>query len=736
MSSNRLETEPRNPNPETLPFLLEVGCEEIPARFLSQAQKDLGERLHSTLHGASLLIQSEESTSVQTFWTPRRLVATVAAIPDRQPDKTEEVLGPPVKVAFDAAGKPTRAAESFAQKNAAEVKDLIRVTTPKGEYLALKKATPGRPALEVLSEILPGVITGISFPKSMYWEASKTRFVRPIRWIVALLGEGKSARVIPFEVAGVKSGDVTYGHRLAGNSGIAVSGFRDYSEKLCTAYVEFDPENRRQTVRTELNMLLEDSLEAVPDVDLVEWIVNSTEWLSGIRGGFDKRFLHLPREILITVMRDHQKYFAVQDRHGKLQAHFVAMLGRDRDATGTIRAGHERVLTARFSDAEFFWNADQKIPLRDRVPMLDRVTYQAKLGSYGDKVRRMEAIAKQICAALAGRSKITPADAAHVLRAVQLCKCDLTTQMVQEFTELQGIVGGLYARAQGEPQAVADAIYDHYKPLTVSLEDEPPRSVVGAVVSVADKLDAVVAAFHARLDPTGSSDPFGIRRTGNGIVKIAVEVLPRLDLLDLLKNVVTMELGLPEIADPLGSVAKFLRERTEYYLSEVSQLRYDTVRAVIRSYRGWSMPSDALARGKALEKVRDTEDYLALAIAAKRTSNILDKSAKPEDWGPEMQVNESLLTAGPERDLYDNYRASRVTLKELEGQCAFEEAFLALAKLRPAVDLFFDKVLVMDNDPMIRANRLRLLGELRTMVFARLADLSQVEGAPLTSVDA
>ncbi len=427
-------------NSITQPLLLEIGCEEIPARFLGQAQKDLGERLQAALVEARLTAEESGVRSpepeggtqdsglvtrhlslVIAFSTPRRLVAHVPAVLERQPDKTEEVMGPPVKVAFDAAGKPTRAAESFAQKNATELKDLARVTTPKGEYLALKKTTPGRPALDVLSEILPGVITGISFPKSMYWEASKTRFVRPIRWVVALLGEGKSARVIPFEVAGVKSGDVTYGHRLAGNSGIAVYGFRDYAEKLRAAYVEFDPENRRQTVRTELNMLLEDSLEAVPDDDLVEWIVNSTEWLSGIRGDFDKRFLHLPREILITVMRDHQKYFAVQDSHGKLQAHFVAMLGRDRDATGTIRAGHERVLTARFSDAEFFWNADQRIPLRDRVPMLDRVTYQAKLGSYGDKVRRTEAIAMEICRTLEAHGKLcSPRQA---LRATGRCNC-------------------------------------------------------------------------------------------------------------------------------------------------------------------------------------------------------------------------------------------------------------------------------------------------------------------------
>ena len=385
----------------TLPLLVEIGCEEIPARFLEQAQKDFGERLKQGLEEARLLGNRESGignpefpldsrlptpdSRCQPFSTPRRLTVYTPEVLKTQPDQVEEVHGPPVRIAFDAEGKPTHAAEGFAAKNQVRVEDLIRVNTPKGEYVGLTKTTRGRAALEVLPEILPGVVTSLSFPKSMYWTAkSGPRFIRPIRWIVALLGEGKQARVVPFEVAGVKSGRSTYAHRAVGNKPIKVGGFDDYSARMRAGLVEFDPEKRRETVRRELKTLLEASgSRAVEDKELEDWVVNSTEWPRALGGGFEERFLKLPREILVTVMRDHQKYFAVEDQSGNLQPRFVAVLNVDGDPKGLIRAGHERVLTARFSDAEFFWKADQKVPLRDRLPMLEKVTYQEKLGKQG-----------------------------------------------------------------------------------------------------------------------------------------------------------------------------------------------------------------------------------------------------------------------------------------------------------------------------------------------------------------
>jgi len=489
-------------------------------------------------------------------------------------------------------------------------------------------------------------------------------------------------------------------------------------------------------VRKEIQALLEASrLNIIEDKELEEWVVNSTEWPRALLGSFENRFLKLPREILITVMRDHQKYFALEDNTGKLQPKFIASLNLESDPKGYIRDGHERVLAARFADAEFFWNADQKIPLRDRLPMLERVTYQAKLGSYADKVRRMEVISKEICASLEGQGKVTARDTGYALRAVQRCKCDLTTQMVQEFTELQGAVGGLYAREQGETEAVWQAIYDHYLPL--SADGQLPRTVFGAVVSLADKLDSVIAGFSGGLEPTGSSDPFGLRRAGNGVIKVEIELLPSLDLLELLQEITQTNLGLPPVNDLFGQVSRFLRERTESYLETVAGLRYDTVRAVVGSRLAWTPPADALARGKALERIRDTEDFVALSTAAKRTRNILTKSAEPDDLTEAIQpINEQLLAAGPEQELHSAYERLRPVLDNLAAGGQYEDAFRTLARLRPPVDRFFDKVLVMDGDVRVRRNRLNLLTKLNLAVFHRFADLSQIESKTSNAVDA
>ena len=758
------ESESRSPKPRTLPLLIEIGCEEIPARFLAEAQKGLEERLRAALEDARLLPlhsnrlspaeravpcpagpgggpsdaghRTLDSQTLQSYSTPRRLVAYLSEVLDKQPDKVEEVRGPAVRAAFDTHGKPTTAAESFAAKHGAEVQDLVKVSTAKGEYVAVRKSVAGRSALEVLPEIFPDVVTGLSFPKSMYWEKSKTRFIRPIRWLLALLGEGEHAQVVHFEVAGVRSGNETRGHRILDSSPISVNSFEEYSRQLRQSLVEFDPEKRREQVRKGVQALLEASrLNLIEDRELEGWVVNSTEWPRALLGSFDKRFLKLPREILITVMRDHQKYFALEDDAGNLQPQFIASLNLDSDPKGLIQAGHEGVLTARFSDAEFFWTADQRVLLRDRLPMLERVTYQAKLGSYGDKVRRMEAIATSICRTLAEQGTMSATDTDQVLRAVRLCKCDLTTHMVQEFTELQGVVGGLYAREQGEPEAVWQAIYDHYLPL--SADSRSPRSVFGAVVSLADKLDSVTAGFSAGLEPTGSSDPFGLRRAGNGIVKVSVDLLPGLDLLELLKQITEANLGLPPVTDLFGKVASFLRERTESYLETIAGLRYDTVRAVVRSFLAWTPPAGALARGKALDRIRDSEDFLALATAAKRTRNILTKSAKEDDLAGTIEpIDEELLTAGPEEELYCTYNRLRPTVDELAARGEYEDAFRGLAGLRPQVDRFFDKVLVMDDDLRVRRNRLNLLSKLDLWVFRRFADLSQIESTASSLVDA
>ncbi|MGH9771751.1 MAG: glycine--tRNA ligase subunit beta, partial [Candidatus Acidiferrales bacterium] len=706
--------------PETTALVLEIGCEEIPARFLEGAERQLGERLESALRCACLLPASA-GAAMKTASTPRRLVAFIPQLLRQQPDRVEEVTGPPVSVAFDKEGKPTRAAESFAAKNNAAISSFKRVTNAKGEYLALDISEEGKLASKVLVEVLPSVLGGMTFPKNMYWTAKAgPLFVRPIRWILAVLGNESGLEVVPFEFAGVEAGSFTYGHRLQGSAPLAIADL-NLDIFLEKRLVVVHRSERRKRVQEGIKVLLEGKgVRAAADEWLEDWVVNSTEWPMPLLGGFDPRYLALPREVLVTVMRDHQKYFAVEDTAGNLQSQFITVLNVPGDPKGLIRQGHERVLAARVADAEFFWNADQKVTLPERAPILERVTYQAKLGTYADKVRRMKAIAENVCATLEENGRMTPPQCAHVRRAVDLCKCDLTTQMVKEFTELQGIMGGLYAKAQGEPAEVADAIYDHYRP--VGVEDTCPRSVAGAVVSLADKLDSIVAGFSVGFEPTGSRDPFGLRRAGNGIIKVLVEVLPGLNLQDLLRSSLALDPSRPVLEDAEGRISPFLRERVEFYLESALGIKQDVVRAVIRSWWSWAIPSQAVERARALEETRHSNDFAALSIAAKRTRNILLKSAQLSDFGVELHKPERPANPSEERDLYEATRAMENQLKRYESEGDYAGAFRALASLRPKVDAFFDKVLVMDPDATVRANRLRLLSHLNALVFLRLAD--------------
>jgi len=730
--------------PITAPLLVEIGCEEIPARFLREAEQHFLEGLEIALGENELF--PPKCRPFESYSTPRRLAVWAPEVLRTAKDKIEKIVGPNVKIAFDAQGKPTRAAEGFATRHSLPVEKLDRVRTPKGECVAVTLVLKGLPAMEILSNLLLKVVedTGRRFSKSMYWTTkSGPRFVRPIRWLLALFGEGKQAQVIPFEIAGVKSDHATYGHRVLVRGPIRVTGFKDYAKKLRQAGVEFDPKERRklvlETVKEALELL--DS-KLVKDLDLEDWIVNSTEWPQPILGRFEERFLKLPREILITVMRDHQKYFAVEDRKGNLQPGFVTVLNHKVKRSGLIRAEHERVLTARFRDAEFFWQADLKVPLEKRTALLGGVTYQARLGTYAEKVQRMHILAQELCKQLEAQKKFRPVDTERAMRAVELSKCDLTTHMVQEFPELEGVVGGLYAKAWREAREVHEAIYDHYLPR--GIEDRCPREVFGAVVSLADKIDGVVAGFAVGNQPTGSSDPFGIRRAGNGIIKVLLELRLRISLNEVLLTIFTKMLrDFPGIEwekpghEVLPAVVEFFKERLCYYLNSVRGLLYDTVRAVMAPI--WDVPLDALERAEALEEIRGTVDFLALSAAAKRIKNILAKSATANDWKP-GEPEEVLFKEEPERALYQAYT---VILSEAKNLRCFAgdqhdnilRAFERIASLCPAVDHFFDKVLVMAEDRAVRENRLRLLGKLDGL-FSSIADLSQIESTTLDVVDA
>src|SRR5580704_5354691 len=514
-------------------FLLEIGCEEIPARMIDAASLDLRERVQKLLAQERL----SATGTISSLDSPRRLAVLAEGVPLAQPDVTDQVTGPSANVAFKD-GQPTPAAHAFARKAGVDVSQLERVTTSKGEYLAAKIAKKGRPAAEVLSELLPKEINSIYWPKNMYWLKPSEQFVRPVRWLVALLG----SEVIPLEFDGVRAGNETRGHRILAEGPILISSAGSaYVEALRTAKV-LGRGDRELQIRKELDA----ATRTIPgarwreDKTLLETVVNLTEFPSAILGEFDPQFLALPEEVLVTVMRDHQKYFALEDADHKLLPHFLAVLNTDGDRDGLIRHGNERVLRARFSDAKFFWETDQKRSLLERLELLRHVTFQKDLGSYYDKTRRVQRLCSWLSEIIKQSGMAMRAGVVH--KAACLAKTDLTAELVKEFTELQGIVGGLYARAQeldsSLPEAtrfaIADAIYDQYKP--ESTEGEVPRSMEGAVLSVGDKADTIAGMFSLGLVPSGSKDPFALRRQANAIVKVIAEKKLPLPLSDMMRD--------------------------------------------------------------------------------------------------------------------------------------------------------------------------------------------------------
>ncbi len=647
---------------KTLPFLLEIGTEEIPDWMIQPALKQLGELFEGVLKDNKLA-----GSVVMLDATPRRLVLKAEGLPQRQANSVELVTGPP-----KSAGEGPAA--GFARKLGVEPSALKVVKTPKGEYLAYRRKVKGRATLDILAAALPELILKIYFPKTMYWTGKGgPRFIRPIRWIVALLG----TRVVPFELAGVKSGNLTTGHRQLGKKKIRVT-IENYQEQLRENGVIVSAAERKAKIESEIQF--------TPDPALLNTLVYLTEYPTAIVGDFDEQFLSLPEEVLVTVMRHHQKYFSVTGSGGKLAPHFVAVMNTKADPEGLVKKGNERVLRARFNDARFFWDFDQQKKLADRVDGLAHVTWQAQLGSYLEKTRRVVDLVREL-----GGSE--PAQ-----RAALLAKCDLTTEMVKEFTELQGVVGGLYARAQGEPEPVWRAIYEHYKP--VSMEDSIPATVEGRLVSLADKLDTLRGCFGVGLIPSGSKDPFGLRRAAQGVVKILVEG--------------KMPLNLPAAVSP--ELREFLLDRVRHYFREVRGFKYDEVNAILAS--GWDDLADVESRLEAIQRVRPTADFEPLAASFKRIRNIL-KQAQFAGGG---EAEAALLEAGPETELFRAFAATKAAVASLDH---YQAKLEAIARLRPVVDLFFDKVHVNAPDQNVRRNRLTLLQGLLTE-FSAIADFSEI----------
>lgn len=652
-------------------FLLEIGVEEIPDWMIQNALDHLQKAFENLL--------AENKLGGRVFWTdatPRRLALVARGVLPGQPDSVEQVMGPP-----KSAGEG--AAKGFARKQGVGVEALQVIETGKGEYYSFEKKVAGRPAVRILAESLPGIILGIPWPKAMYWTSrGGARFIRPIRWVVALFG----SEVIPFEVAGVKPGAVSQGHRRFGARDVPVS-IEHYQEELEKNHVLVRVSSRRKRIVETLKRVLPEGHHIKRDLELLDTLAFLTEYPTSILGSFDRSYLALPAEVLVTVMRHHQKYFSVEHEDGSLAPYFIAVMNTPSDPEGFVRSGNERVLRARFNDARFFWQVDQNRKLAGRVEDLKAVTYQKQLGeqsSYWHKAQRM---VKLVCE-LGGD--------ADAQRAALLCKCDLTTEMVKEFTELQGVVGGLYCRAQGEPEAVAKAVYEHYKP--EGMEDSIPLTAGGQIVALADKVDTLRECFRIGLVPTGSKDPFALRRAAQGVVKILAEGEVDQSLRVLLDGDETLE--------------GFLEDRVRHYFREVRGFAYDEVNAVMAA--GWSDLKDLQSRLEALSSVRPTGGFEPLAASFKRIRNIL-KQAGFEGG----EVNEDLLESGAESALYN-------AIGELELTGTDYTADLeAIAALRPRVDDYFDHVLVNAPDPEVRANRLALLHGMLTR-FSGIADFSEI----------
>lgn len=685
--------------------------------MIAGAEAELARRTVALLGREGLLDEGVtlDSDAVKTFSTPRRLALWVRGVKAQQGDVTEETTGPAVKIAFKD-GKPGPAAEAFAKKSGVSVAELKTIQTPKGEYLAASVVKKGRSASEVIASELPKEIGAIYWAKNMYWRPGKPeRFVRPVHWMACLL----DGAVVPVQFAGKTAGRQTYGHRvLFGAEAIEIASPATYAEQLKKAFVVADVEERRQRIRKELDRVTRGVSGARwrEDEPLVDTVTHLTEWPAVLLGGFESAYLELPEEVLVTVMRDHQKYFAVEDANGKLAPHFLTVLNIELTAENEpiIRQGNERVLRARFNDARFFWEFDQRVPLMERLPLLEKVTFQKELGSYAAKTERVHALVKTLTKTVTARGAKVDPDG--VEGAALLAKTDLTTELVKEFTELQGVVGGLYARAQGLRAAVADAIYDQYLP--ASAKDGLPRTPEGVVLGLADRVDTLSGMFGLGLEPTGSKDPFALRRAANAVVRLLAETEMPLELTEVLEATAPSQ-------QLMARLNVFFAERVEFYLREVRGQAYDVAKAVMIA--GYEDLRDLVARAEAVSAVRSGAEgatFVAVAAAFKRMGNILEQAVDRGEVST-IEVDETLLTDDAEKQLNATGAKVAAQVEQMAARREYVQALTLIAGLRPVVDAFFDRVMVMAEDRAVRTNRLALLA--RTVKdFSRIADFSQI----------
>jgi glycyl-tRNA synthetase beta chain len=692
-------------------LLLEIGTEEIPAGYIEPALKALSSNLLQKLSDARI-----GHGRVTTYGTPKRLCVKVEDVADKQKSQKTEITGPPEKVGFDEDGSPTMAAIKFAEKLGASVKKIRIVETKKGKYLSLVKTEPGLLSKTVLKSILPEAVLSIPFPKTMRWGALSIEFARPIQWVMALLGSS----VVSFPLGDLKSGRYTYGHRFMHPKKIKIKEPGEYNESLQDANVIPGIAKRKEFVVREISDIAMDLGGKVsPDSELVDIVTNLVEYPFAVAGKFDTKFLELPKEVLITAMREHQKYFAVLDSNDNLMPCFIAVNNTSANNMTLVAKGHERVLRARLEDAMFFYKSDLKVSLENMVEKLKKVMFQAELGSVYEKITRVQKLAKFLSEALDNGSDDNGSDEkSHILRAAFLCKADLVSKVVVEFTKLQGIMGRVYATKAKEHKDVALAIEEHYRP---TYSGGPlPETIGGAILSMADKIDSICGCFGLGLIPTGTSDPYALRRQGIGIVQIILDQNLNFSLRELISRSVKL-FGKEDdgkVRKTSDLVYTFLQNRISHLLAEEGFSK--DIIASVTTVSVDNVP-DVWQRVQALEKLKGEADFEPLAIAFKRAVNIIKKAGHRKD----VAVDENLFEDVCESDLLlacSNVK-SKVTRNLSKGD--FDQALLDIASLRCPVDAFFDGVLVMAEDEKVRNNRLALLGKISGL-FENIADFSKI----------
>ncbi|MCY7782668.1 MULTISPECIES: glycine--tRNA ligase subunit beta [unclassified Bacillus (in: firmicutes)] len=652
-------------------LLLEIGLEEMPARFLNESMVQLGEKLTGWLKEKNIT-----HGEVKLFNTPRRLAVLVKDVAEKQDDIKEEAKGPAKKIALDADGNWTKAAIGFSKGQGADVNDLYIKEVKGTEYVFVQKFQAGQETKSLLPE-LSGLVTSLHFPKNMRWGNEDLRYIRPIKWIVALFGQD----VIPFSITNVESGRTTQGHRFLGHE-VSIESPSAYEEQLKEQHVIADPNVRKQMIQTQLETMAAENNWSIPvDEDLLEEVNHLVEYPTALYGSFESEFLSIPEEVLVTTMKEHQRYFPVKDKNGDLLPHFITVRNGNSHAIENVARGNEKVLRARLSDASFFYKEDQKLNIDANVKKLENIVFHEELGSLADKVRRVTSIAEK----LAVRLQADEDTLKHVKRAAEISKFDLVTHMIYEFPELQGIMGEKYARMLGEDEAVAAAVNEHYMPRSAG--GKTPSTFTGAVVAMADKLDTIASFFSIGVIPTGSQDPYGLRRQASGIVAILLDRNWGISFEELLTFVQT---------DKENELLDFFTQRLKYVLN-AEQIRHDVIDAVLESSE--LEPYSALHKAQVLEQKLGAPGFKETAEALGRVISISKKGVRG-DIQPELFENEY------EANLFEAYKKVKQNLQESFSKKDYEAALASLAALKEPIDTYFDHTMVIADNETLKANRL------------------------------